>query len=350
MDMHYDLKNQTRCESFDNIDISYYLYTKINNTTEPLDFFMEIRSSQIYNKNISNKRDIYINEVINLFKSEFTIEKIQDKELIKYSKSNLNVRLHFLDIRDHFNLFNIIDIIKKDISNDINLFSIITNIDNKNKCIDRILSNLKQIEKMINNFSQYKKEVIKHDSKIYDKINDREKYYLDKVLNKYNDPVLKKNINLFIKNHYNTLLLNLKYYFEMIKDDIFETTNINEININEIQKNINAIHQLTIDLYSLFTDIYLLRRVLDKNYINKSIIYTGAQHSVNYIYFLVKYYNFKIIKVYNSSEKNMDVMTEKILNVQKVYDIYDLFLLRENVIQCIEFVPIINNGAERIVF
>lgn len=311
---------------------------------------MEIRSSQIYNKNISNKRDIYINEVINLFKSEFTIEKIQNKELVKYSKSNLNVRLHFLDIRDHFNLFYIIDIIEKDIFHDINLFSIITNPDDKNKCIERILSNLEQIENMINKFSQYRKEVIKHDSKIYDKINDKEKYYLDKVLNKYNDLILKKNINLFIKNHYNTLLLNLRYYFETIKEDIFEIPNIIEINIKEIQKNINGIKQLIIDLYSLFTDVYLLRRVLDKNYINQSIIYSGAQHSANYIYFLVKYYNFKIIKVYNSSEKNMDLMTEKILNAQKVYDIYDLFLLRKNLMQCIEFIPINNNCVERIVF
>ncbi len=350
MDTHYNLENQTRCESFDSIDISYYLYTKIKKAKEPLDFFMEIRSSQLDNKNISNKRDIYINEVINLFKSEFVIEKIQNKELVKYSKSNHNVRLHFLDIRDHFNLFYIIDIIKKDISYYINLFSISTSLENKNECLKRVLSNLEQIEILINKFSQHKKDVIKYDSKIYDKINNKEKYYMDKVLNKYNDSILKNNINLFINNSYKTLLLNLRFYFETIKENILEITNINEINIEEIQKNMDSIYQLIIDLYSLFTDAYLLRRVLDKNYINTSIIYTGGQHSANYIYFLVKYYNFKIIKVYNSLEKNINVMNKKILNALNVYDIYDLFLLNgKNKIQCIEYVPI-NDGTERIIF
>ncbi len=34
MDTHYQLDKQTRCESFDSIDISYYLYTKIINANE----------------------------------------------------------------------------------------------------------------------------------------------------------------------------------------------------------------------------------------------------------------------------------------------------------------------------
>ena len=39
MDTHYDLDNQTRCESFNSIDISQYLYQKIIEAKKPLDFF-----------------------------------------------------------------------------------------------------------------------------------------------------------------------------------------------------------------------------------------------------------------------------------------------------------------------
>ena len=38
------------------------------------------------NEPITNKKDIYIKEVINLFKTEFVIDKKDGKEEVKYSK------------------------------------------------------------------------------------------------------------------------------------------------------------------------------------------------------------------------------------------------------------------------
>lgn len=114
MDYHYALDMQTRCESFDSIDISQYLYKLIKDTKIPLDFFIEIRTKQI-NQSPTIKRDIYINEIFEMFKSEFTVEKINNKDVVKYSKTNKNVRLHYIDIRDHFDLFYILHIIKYDI-------------------------------------------------------------------------------------------------------------------------------------------------------------------------------------------------------------------------------------------
>ncbi len=75
-DKHLSLDEQTRCKSFNSIDISYYLYRLIKESKKHLDFFMEIGQSQLDNEHISNKKDIYIKEVINLFKSEFTLKKI----------------------------------------------------------------------------------------------------------------------------------------------------------------------------------------------------------------------------------------------------------------------------------
>ena len=44
VDTHNSLDDQTRCESFDSIDISQYLYQIIKYAEEPLDFFMEVIS------------------------------------------------------------------------------------------------------------------------------------------------------------------------------------------------------------------------------------------------------------------------------------------------------------------
>jgi hypothetical protein len=50
-------------------------------------------------------------------------------------------------------------------------------------------------------------------------------------------------------------------------------------------------------------DIYILRRLLDKNYISTGILYCGMAHSANMINILVKDFNFKI----THSSKNIDI-------------------------------------------
>ena len=116
-------------------------------------------------------------------------------------------------------------------------------------------------------------------------------------------------------------------------------------NIMEIKKLVDIIHETIIDIYSLFTDLYLLRRILDKNYINKSIIYSGSQHSLNYIYFLVKYFDFKIVKIHkinenneNKDENTIDKIIKSVKNTDIVYDIYKLFIDKEKPYeQCIMY-------------
>ena len=48
------------------------------------------------------------------------------------------------------------------------------------------------------------------------------------------------------------------------------------------------------DINVTFMDVYFLRRFLDKKYITNTVTYTGINHSINYIYALVKYFDFKI--------------------------------------------------------
>ena len=85
----------------------------------------------------------------------------------------------------------------------------------------------------------------------------------------------------------------------------------------------------------MFTDIYFLRRFLDKNNIQNAITYCGRQHALNYIYFLVKYFDFTIIKLYNSNGLTIDDIMDKIKKIDDLREVYNLFILKgETPIQC----------------
>jgi hypothetical protein len=333
-DSHLDINNQTRCESFDSIDISQYLYKLIKNSKTELDFFLEIRQSEI-NQPLSNKRDIYIKEVDELFKSEFIVEQINDRNKVKYSKSNPNVRLHNLDIRDHFDMFYILDIIQYDINDIFKLLATGLNIKDN---IAKILKKLYNIKYYLDKLKKNKIDVIYNPKSIYDK-KDKQQYYLDKVINKYEHINLKDNINLFLDEHFtyihrelmlalDNLIENLKYYEIKHTDEKF---------INNIKKNLQTLYDSSVDIYSLFIDVYLLRRILDKKYITNCIVYAGSQHCTNYMYFLLKYCNFKLINIQKSIETDKNKLIDSIKNADFAFNIYKLLYLQEKkYTQCIQ--------------
>lgn len=47
-------------------------------------------------------------------------------------------------------------------------------------------------------------------------------------------------------------------------------------------------------MFVIIMDIYAIRRIIDKDYITNIVVYTGASHSMNYVYMLVKYFDFEI--------------------------------------------------------
>lgn len=128
-DKHLELEDQTKCSSFNSIDIQYYLYNLIHTSSTPLDFFMEIGLGQINNKPISIQREKYVIEIIKLFKLEFNL--INNKNLdIAESKTNSNVKLHWFDVRDHLDLFSFIEITSLKIKKNIKKLNKLKNNDN----------------------------------------------------------------------------------------------------------------------------------------------------------------------------------------------------------------------------
>ena len=92
-----------------------------------------------------------------------------------------------------------------------------------------------------------------------------------------------------------------------------------------------SMKDVILDVYRIFTDSYLLKLILDKKSIEKFILHCVTKHSINFIYFLVKYYDFKIIKIHNIVEKDINKIIEKITNVDNVFDIRELFYINEDI-------------------
>ena len=61
-----------------------------------------------------------------------------------------------------------------------------------------------------------------------------------------------------------------------------------------IKKGLDKINFIILNLGVIIVDCFFLRRFIDKSYIKNGIVYTGAAHSTIYIWFLIKFYNYKI--------------------------------------------------------
>ena len=342
MDVHLDLNNQTRCESFDFIDISHYLYNQIKTTKISLDFFLEIRDEQLQHQ-ITNKRDIYIKDVIEMFKSEFIIEK--DK--VKYSKSNSNVRLHYLDIRDHLNIFyignQIINVIipkLNSLKNDVLTDNILTDNDKIN-ILEQIKTNINKIKQHTDNIFENMNNIQQNSNYSFDKKS--QKYYLNKMIHKYEHTTLKTKINYFCDKNIIKYMIDIKgIILQIIKTLFYYKNDLKNIEyINEILLLVDSLNSIILKMYTFFTDIYFLRRFLDKDYIQNVITYCGRYHALNYIFFLVKYCKFKINKIYNTNGLSIDNIVNKIIETNDLNDIYNLFLVKgEKPKQCIVDIPI----------
>ena len=74
----------------------------------------------------------------------------------------------------------------------------------------------------------------------------------------------------------------------------------------------NIIEEKFIEFFARFTDIYFLRRFLDKEYITNAIVYSGALHSSTYVSVLVKKFAFRVTHASYSKITDMTKLTNKI--------------------------------------
>lgn len=295
-DLHINLEKQTECvydKNIESIDIDKF-FRKIfkKNPDKKFDFFYEgyynldpkidskqqneILDNQIYTKN-------YFSQIIKLVFNNIDI--IDNK--IHTSKQFHNVRLHY------FNFRNIIP----------HYIYLMNNSDNFYN-----LQYSNNYNNIISSFMIYNKLFIE----IKDFLDSDKNSYIKKIKSIYNN----KEIGEKIINVYNILIIDLlNNILKLINDTIKYIKNTPKlfdkyISINDkyelnklIYININIIDELLSCLFSNLTDIYLVRRLLDKNYINNCIIFTGAYHMIDIVYILIKYFDFKITHIANSDKE-----------------------------------------------
>ena len=349
-DIHKDLKNQTECDEINSINIDKYFLNFFKNNKKQVDFMLETYKD--YQNNCESQN--YLFKLRKMFNSFY-----------KKNPYYENLRIHYLDIRNykyleqiHQNSYYLIDYLK---SNNIYKFKTI------NEKLDTMKFYLNKImDYYVNNLD-----------KSYD--TDKENIFenlLDKIMNKYNNIDNKQKINKFLETNFykkikytNELITNLKIKLNEYsiniensnKKDKYVVCNKNKKNYEkyiyeysfyntkeyydvkyEINSKCSEIKE-QVDIIKLtIMDCYFLRRFLDKDYITNNIVYTGFIHTIEYLYFLVKHCDFKIVEIDDKNSYTIKELNNIIKNNNSIYDVINILLSKQSFKQCVKINKLFN--------
>lgn len=325
-DYHWNADRQRECgfnDKHDSIDIDKLLLKFMKEETKSeYDLFIEMEKNDFINNPIQNKhyKYIYINQIRKLYLTKFSFNKNQ----IITNKKYPNFRFHYSDIRE---LLKIPTLTKFAYNTPTFLIYSFQELKNVITHHHEILLDLENLLKNLNN----------NDNK-----------YINKIKNVYNNKKVQIKINDIFKEVIKNLNDIIKNTLHIIK---FTSTSINKIkDFESFEKTRN---QVAYEIYlkicqnkddisvltCLLTDLYFIRRFLDKDYIKKSILYTGSRHMENILFILVKYFNFKITNVFysNSSYNLNNIKNLSIKNFKYIQFVENCFRHRDehfDEIQC----------------
>lgn len=281
-DYHLLINEQTECffdKKYDSMDIDKFILEFIkNNKNKKYDIFLEVNYTNFYD----NPSLIRHNYIWNL-----------DKLFLLYKNKYENIKYHWMDIRD-----------------DINLLMIMYNY-----CNNYIFGNY-----TIGRYFILKYEELKVILNLFKNSFDKNEV-IHKLLNKYNNLNLKVKINDIFELIYkcinniikkiNKLIDYIKLYFLDQKINIYYVYYNDKIkDVPKDKKKLliksNNINNKITQLGVVITDLYFIKRFLDKEYINNSILYTGMLHLGDICFLLVKYFGFKITHI-NHTNKSIDI-------------------------------------------
>ena len=314
MDVHINVSSQTMCNNFNSLDFTQYLVKMFKKSTDErrIDLFSEISLPDIQSKT-RPYRGRYIDELNRYMKSKY-----KNKQSM-----HPNISVHYIDIRD---------IIKKEVNiilDNIEDASIKFSDNNSQNYINNIIALYNKL---------YTELTIIYDYLFNNKQSNNAKLnnILDKIVNKYKYIQSKTKLTHIleiVKTYLNQIFNTIDKIKELINNSIgFILKSSNKLilqhydnmkrysyghSINsfiefyyKLLMYSNEVEILCAMCFALLVDMFFLRRFVDKNDITNGVIYTGIAHSVNYIYNLVKYFDFDITHVSYSSMKDLaDIKT-----------------------------------------
>lgn len=353
-DYNVILSGETSCPQYKSEDfVKYFVETmKKTDKNKKYDLFFEILS--ISNESNYTKVEEYIFEFSKYFKS--TINVIKPNKLNKNnndskSKTSPNLKLHNINIKDIFTnkyiyvWINKLQILLSEISDNKNI-TLIQKI-----MYEKIVSNIKKnivktTQYLKKNF--YETDQINEDNK-NDKIAmEKIKKYSHKILYEYKNKnvenILTSQVEFLTKiSKYVDKILMLidkltEYIYELYKILVEESDIMYEnkydagygqhdlltgkiiLKIEEIYTEIFNIYRA---IFILITDLNSLRKFLDRDDITNCVCYMDIDNTFNYLFVLVKYFDFKIThatytlintseieKLIKKNEHDMKLVTE----------------------------------------
>ena len=334
-DIHQEAEKQTECKELKNIELSQYLLNIFEQYNNPTSLHFYIETIPPNHNGCLVKRKRYADSVINMLLKSFTPTKSDDGILYKSNKFN-NILLHFIDIRDM--LFPSMDNLFNSVSDSLTELSMTLNVNNST--INKLYTSLQNINTMMRfTFSTLYDKV--HVQKQINNSNKLEVYkemikrILNKIRNDYKDENTKNIIKTYIDNQFiNNFKKFFEYYDELMKykkklEDIVsrkDKLNTDEldgamydvpyIELKEVITRLDTMvykfnHTWFVELTSKIMDLYVIRNILNNN-VDRAILYTGIEHTMFFIYFFVKYFNFRVSKVSKINGITVDTLNKQI--------------------------------------
>ena len=340
IDNNYIYTGQHQCPNVYSTDVDLFLaenFLRTNESSNKYDFFMNVPVSDIQYIPDNNVKNFYLLETTKFFTKLFVhdIEKNKVGEQ-KYYK---NLRLHHFEIQDYIAFH--FDAIFSNIERE--TFGMWPNIylGHIRYVIDTMISTfdmMNYINSILSNPNVKPREnksslLLRKDYKIEPEIITELIY---KIKKKYNHPQVMKVINTlyeeFLKSFNDVINLvnnSIKKFidYEKMINNSDKLLNLGENNnymgygldlgkmrriASGIRDTLQNIRNDIKTTFSHLTDIYLLRRFLDKDYVTNAIVCNDAMTSIVTIKNLLHKFDFKITHAAYSSINNMNNLTTEI--------------------------------------
>jgi hypothetical protein len=363
MDWHTNHEAQTSCTQKDSMTIKDYMVKEAKKLSQnsKLDIILEADDKKPH-----KSEDLHIVQTQKFFKAQVDKNKFLQKQKLSLNPTMspttssdvpINVRLHYIDIERYIEQEKLKNI--KELYEAHATLSVLDYLTSDN--VDMYMTKYTQLENtLMGTYNMIFNPNIITTSLIKDDFHKKINRSINKITSNYNhseirhkmDPLfddyarlhnicittihrsvnlLKKAKTVILERNKNLKLINFEgYKFH----NYYDTTEFKDF-ISELYGKLKILDNLTRILYGKIIEIFILRRLLDKDYITTCAFYTGIRHSMTYIYFMIKYFDFKITHVCHSREQNLERLNSIIIAAKQGEDIEELFY-PPVVIQCID--------------
>lgn len=296
-DYHEDVDKQTQCSSDRAITVKVFLENLFDKqTAATTDFFLEVDPYLVTTTTSHavsmqrRKHENYIRE-LELWVTEHFHHKQQKRRREAMRSTRFpNVRLHYIDFRAYFHD------VDEETCEDVELDAF----------CDTMEETFKELVSLLQKRAKKGKR----------------QRFIDKLLTRYKDPSNKLKMTKYIRSNVLGSLETLLSFLSRKKKKILEWQKVltgvqdDELFMNrtygltddfraragyKIGSFVRKLSQGWMDILVTLVDLYFVRRLVEKDYISRAILYCGAFHSINVVMILVRYFSFRVTHAYYCS-------------------------------------------------